>query len=309
MNSSSISSQRPISFETNNPVLDMFLTIYAIVIQSFMIFTNSVLLHVICWTPQLRENPTYLLILSLVVSDLLYAIGFGITIILYFLPLNPTPVLCLSFIFLLYCPMITSGLNFVVCLGDRYMKICHPFWYVSKMSRKYAIIISTVPWVITILASGITFIEVLPGELFNGVCPFVIPTGLVGDIIFLCFVTLALVMISFFIYGISNISRKQQHQVWSTTSARPKYTMHKRIAYLLSFSFVFYVPITIIVAIERIASLYETSASFRTWYQVGMAFSHLHFVLHSVVYGWKDKQLRYHVKKLFIRTASRGSEE
>ena len=157
------------------------------------------------------------------------------------------------------------------------MKICHPFRYANIMSRKSAIIVLTIPWVIAVLTSVVTFTDVLPGELFHGMCPIYIARGLAGEIIFICAVTTALLMISIFIYGISTASIKQQNQVWSTSSATPNHTLHKRIAYVLSFSFVFYVPMTIIVAIDTAASLYRTSASFRLWYQIAVALSHLHF--------------------------------
>ena len=298
-----------ISFETRQPVLDIILLIYTIVIQMFMIFTNSILFHVIVWKPQLWENPTHLLICSLVVSDLLYAISFCVAMILYFLPLDPSPIMCLSILLFLYFPTLSSGLNFIVCLGDRYMKICHPFRYVNIMSKKSAIVILTIPWVTAALTTVITFIEAFPGELFNDMCPFYIARGLAGEIVFFCAATIALLMISVFIYGISTVSIKQQNQVWSTSSATPTHTLHKRIAYLLLFSFIFYVPMTIIVAIDTAASLYRTSASFRLWYQIAVALSHLHFALHCVVYGWNDKRLRYHIKKLFTKTTRWESEE
>ena len=311
MNSSSvILLSSHISFETHQPVLDIALLIYTIIIQMLMIFTNSILLHVIFWKPQLRENPTYLLICSLVMSDLLYAISFCVAMIMHVLPLDPTQIMCSSILLFLYFPTLSSGLNFIVCLGDRYMKICHPFRYANIMSRKSAIIVLTIPWVIAALTSVITFTEGLPGELFNGICPaFYIARGLAGEIVFICAVTIVLLMISGFMYGIYSVSIKQQNQVRSTSSATPTHTLHKRIAYLLSFSFVFYVPMMISVAIDTAASLYRTSASFRLWYQITVALSHLHFALHSVVYGWNDKKLKYHIKKLFTNTTRWDSEE
>ena len=268
--------------------------------QIVIIFTNSVLFHVIVWTTQLRESPTYLLILSLVASDLLFAAGYCITIILYFWPLDSSPMLCLSFVILIYCPGVSSAFNFIICLGERYIKICHPFWYANKMSRKNAIIISVIPWLMTVVISVITVSEVLPGQLINGTCPLYVNAGSTGRIIFICLATIGCTELLSFIYAISKASRLQRNQVWATTSARHN-TAHKRIAYLLFFSFVFYVPMAIVVIIDSATSLYVRNASFRLWYQIALDLCMLYFAVHPVVYGWNDRNLWYHIKKLFTR--------
>ena len=304
-----ILSKRHISQETNSGVLDIVLLMYIIIIEMFMIFTNSVLFHVICWTPQLRETPTYLQILSLVVSDLLYTTGVILTTILYFWPLDPTPLLCTSFLILIYCPSVSSALNFMFCLGEQYMKICHPFWYANKISSRNAIISVTVPWMMTMIISVVTVIEALPGELYNGICPVYLNAGLIGLIIFICVATICLVVMLFFMYGISKVSMKQRNQVWTTSATRENNTIHKRIAFLLLFSFIFYVPMYFVNIIDSMTSLYRTNASFRLWYQIAMELCMLHFALHSLVYGWNEKTLRHHIMKLFTRMFKQNSDE
>ena len=131
------------------------LTSIDLIVSVFTIVTNAMILWTIARTRSL-QTPSNILLATLCSSDLLVGLTthpIFITMLVYLQLLQaPTKVLL---VLLRWSAVIVNGMSFLTVLHitlDRYMAVCHPFFYERKVTVKKYIIIVAITWVYKALA-------------------------------------------------------------------------------------------------------------------------------------------------------------
>ncbi|XP_052059415.1 adenosine receptor A2b-like [Mytilus californianus] len=137
-------------------------TTFSSILISFMIlqqlifviaFIGNSLVIWIFFTRLKLKSTTNRFIVSLALADVLSGIVTGVQIFYFVYPgMNDNMVTCfLRYLSINYTTQV-SQMTVMFTTFDRYVAICHPHHYVSVMTRKVAIILSLLPWVLSFVS-------------------------------------------------------------------------------------------------------------------------------------------------------------
>ncbi|XP_068587678.1 olfactory receptor 11A1-like [Cebidichthys violaceus] len=151
----------------------LFKYLYFVVILSLymlIICSNLLLIVVICMNRSLHE-PMYLFLCSLFVNELVGSTGlfpFLLVQILSDIHTVSAP-LCFLQIYCVYTYGNIEFLNLAVMAYDRYLAICHPLHYDTRMTNRKAATLIAVTWLLLFIENGFTLTLIVPLQLCGNI--------------------------------------------------------------------------------------------------------------------------------------------
>ncbi|XP_026170433.1 olfactory receptor 52D1-like [Mastacembelus armatus] len=151
----------------------LFKYLYLIIIMFlyfFIIFANVLLIVVICVNRSLHE-PMYIFLCSLFVNDLYGSTGlFPFLLVQILSDIHTVSVpFCFLQIFCVYSYGSVEYLNLAIMSYDRYLSICYPLQYNTRMTFNVVAILIAVIWLPPILVNFFTLPLIIPLQLCGNV--------------------------------------------------------------------------------------------------------------------------------------------
>ncbi|XP_044140292.1 odorant receptor 131-2-like [Bufo gargarizans] len=123
----------------------------------FFFYFIAIMLKVFFTTPQMQENPRYILFIHMLINDTLYVI-WGIVIVLFFMHSVYVPmIVCFIIHIMSSCSFRVTPYNLAVMSLERYIAICFPLRHLKFCTPKRAKYAIAMVWVIGLSLSIANF--------------------------------------------------------------------------------------------------------------------------------------------------------
>ena len=276
------------------------------VVAIWILCNNTIILYVIKKHQHLRSYSSAL-VASLLFSDLVVAV-YCIIYTLYYLTSPHSEqeqrFLCMATNFFGLLGYTLSGFCLAAAIIERYLKICHPFLYERIMSWRMVAALIVVPYGLTFTLVLVCIIDniyqdrAICGPAHNVKFEYLVFLNILAVLYITFLVVLTIRML--LVIRRHQKAIQQQHQ--GNGDEVKEHNKSKTLGLMTLFLFVSYFPLTIFLLVLAIREDLQTSSYFA---MIGdgivTTFSMSNNVMNSVVYGWRDREVKDILKRMLLK--------
>ena len=266
---------------------------------------NSVILYIVAKHQHLRSYSNAL-VANLLLTDNVVAV-YCIIFVLYYVTSPHSQqeqrFLCLALNFFGLTGLCLSGTSLASADIERYLKICHPFLYERIMSWRTVVTLIIVPYgvtfilVILFLSDNHFHYKVQCGLAYNMKYEHLVLLNIVSALL----ITFVIILTCRMLIVIRRHENAIQHQHQGNGDHTKEHNRSKTIGKMTLFIFVSYWPFGIVALILAIHKDIQSSFFAKLAYSFVVGFCLLNNVMNSVVFGWRDREVRNILRRMFLR--------